>query len=432
MEQSRVDLPVDDDSVPPTLRGLASWSWRLLVVGALVVVLWQIGVMFAGVLVPVLTGVLLTAMLAPFARFLRDKGFPSPLASVLSLLVILGVVFGIITLVGTQIASQWGQLATKAQEGINSVLQMLANSPLHIGQGQTQNIVPDVVDWLNRSRETVAGWLTSAGSGMVGFLAGTATALIATFFFLMEGHRFSTGMLKLLTPAARVRIEVAGTEGWKTLGLYVRAALTVAAIDGLTAGVGAAALGSNLFLALGALEFMLAFIPIVGNFVSAAVACGVVLVTLGPAKATMMLVIFIALMLLEGNLWQPLLLGRAADIHPLMILLGISVGLTLAGVVGALFAVPSVAFAIAFFRGLTQGPADRDHSSQPLPASEVSAGQLPDAGDGAQDLAAYLDPAPTRSGGERRVDKLKRQLARKQRMRRQSTDNPGSDPEKSK
>lgn len=369
-EPTRVPRDVDaEELVPFALRVVAAWSWRLLLVVAILVGLWQVAVMYSGLVVPVLIAILFTAMLAPIFRCLRKIKFPKPLAALASLLVLLGVVGGILGLVGSQIAGQWESLVMSAQTAFAAAIQWLADSPLKIGSGQTSDIMKDITDWLNKSREVVVNIVTSAGSGLVGFLGGTALALVSTFFFLMDGKRFTTTLTSPLQPKARRSINRAGAEGWKVLGTYVRAFATIAMIDGLTAGIGAVILGSNLFLAIGALEFVLAFIPIIGNFCSMIVASGVIFVTLGPTKALIMVGIFILLMLLEGNVWQPLLLGRAADIHPLMVLLGIALGMTLAGVIGAVFAIPSVAFLIAFFKALNpsslvEDEIDRMHAEQ--------------------------------------------------------------------
>jgi predicted PurR-regulated permease PerM len=133
---------------------------------------------------------------------------------------------------------------------------------------------------------------------------------------------------------------------------YVRAAVTVAAVDGLGALIGAAAVGSSMWLAIGALTFLCAFVPLVGAIIAGVVATGVVLVTLGWVKAIIMLAVFVAVLELEGHVMQPFLLGKAVSIHPLAVLYGIAVGTIVAGIVGALFTVPLLAFGNAFVRAL--------------------------------------------------------------------------------
>ena len=143
------------------------------------------------------------------------------------------------------------------------------------------------------------------------------------------------------------------SRGWVALVAYVRAAVIVAFVDGLGAGIGAAIIGSSMSVAIGALTFILAFVPIVGALTAGVVAVGVVLVTLGFFKAVIMLIVFVAVMQIEGHVLQPFLLGKAVSIHPLIVLVGIAVGAIISGIVGALFAIPIVAFGVAFIKALS-------------------------------------------------------------------------------
>ena len=140
---------------------------------------------------------------------------------------------------------------------------------------------------------------------------------------------------------------------------------------GIMAGIGAAIIGSSMSVAIGALTFILAFVPIVGALTAGVVAVGVVLVTLGFFKAVIMLIVFVAVMQIEGHVLQPFLLGKAVSIHPLIVLVGIAVGAIISGIVGALFAIPIVAFGVAFIKALSpETPAEEVPPSQDDLAAE--------------------------------------------------------------
>ena len=163
-------------------------------------------------------------------------------------------------------------------------------------------------------------------------------------FLLLEGDRIWRWLVHLLPAPTHDRVDTAGRAGWQTLTSYVRATVVVATADAVGIGVGAALLGVPLAIPLAVLVFLGAFVPIVGAFLSGGVAVLVALVALGPVQALIMLGIVIAVQQLEAHVLQPFLLGRAVSVHPLAVVLAIGAGLLVAGIVGALFSVPLVAF----------------------------------------------------------------------------------------
>ena len=202
------------------------------------------------------------------------------------------------------------------------------------------------------SQGRIASTAAAAGTQIGRFAAGLVLALFATFFFVYEGDKLAEKSAVLIPREHRAKILDAAKRGWVALVAYVRAAVIVAFVDGLGAGIGAAIIGSSMSVAIGALTFILAFVPIVGALTAGVVAVGV-LVTLGFFKAVIMLIVFVAVMQIEGHVLQPFLLGKAVSIHPLIVLVGIAVGAIISGIVGALFAIPIVAFGVAFIKALS-------------------------------------------------------------------------------
>jgi len=187
-----------------------------------------------------------------------------------------------------------------------------------------------------------AGALTTAATvGEV--LAGIFLALLTLFFFLRDGAQIWEFLCRLLPRPARIPATRAGRYSWVTLVSYVRATVLVAFVDAVGIGIGLAILRVPLALPLAALVFLTAFIPVIGATLSGAVAVLVALVTQGPITALIVLAIVIAVQQLEGHVLQPLIMGRAVAIHPLAVILAIAAGVVLAGIIGALVAVPIVA-----------------------------------------------------------------------------------------
>jgi predicted PurR-regulated permease PerM len=174
-------------------------------------------------------------------------------------------------------------------------------------------------------------------------LAGFFLVLFATFFFLKDGRAIWSFLIGLLPRSARDAMEQAGEYSWRTLIAYVRATVLVAFVDAMGIGLALYFIGVPLALPLSALVFLGAFIPVVGATLSGAVAVLVALVAKGPVAALLVLAAVIAVQQLEGHILQPLLLGRAVALHPLGVIVALAAGVVLAGIVGALVAVPLVA-----------------------------------------------------------------------------------------
>ena len=180
-------------------------------------------------------------------------------------------------------------------------------------------------------------------------------ALFTLIFFLHDGRQVWSFLLLLVPRHVRPRVDVAGVRGFASLVGYVRATALVAVADAIGIWIGLTVIGVPLSLPLAALVFLGGFVPIVGAVASGAVAVLVALVTNGPVDALLVLAVVLAVQQIEGNVLQPMLLGRAVRIHALAVVLAISAGVVLAGIVGALLAVPMVAVLNSAIRSLVEG-----------------------------------------------------------------------------
>ncbi|HET9648475.1 MAG TPA: AI-2E family transporter [Microlunatus sp.] len=348
-----------DRSVPRGLQIAAAWSWRVIIIAIMV---YGVGLglrYISEVVIPVAVAILLAAMIAPLTNRLTRWGLPRAAAAGISVVGGLLLIVGALTLIGTQIAGQAASLGQSVISGFNTVVNWLQNGPLNIS-----------ADWFNLdewgrriqsflvdSQGTITTYASEFGAQVGHFLAGIAILLFSLFYFLYQGRAIFSFLMKFIPRAARDRVDHAAREGWTSLSHYVRAVVLVALVDAIGVLIGALILGVPLAPALAALVFIGAFIPIVGAFISGFVAVLVALVALGWVKALIMLAIIIGVMQLEGHVLQPFLLGRAVRLHPLAVILAIAIGVVMAGIVGALMAVPLLAYIKTFVQDLNESAA---------------------------------------------------------------------------
>jgi predicted PurR-regulated permease PerM len=344
----------DDEDVPRGLRIAAAWAWRMLVLAlAAAVLLWLIG-RLKDVLIPLSIALLLSALLAPSVGWLRRRvRLPASLAVAVVLIGGIAVVGGVLTLVITQFVNSFPDLAKNATEGIRTIQDQLRNGPFHLTNSQLTGLADAAQNWINTHRDLLTTGALSTATTAVDVLFSSLLVLFTTFFFLRDGRRIWGFLIRLMPGSARAPLSAAGEAGWATLVSYVRATVLVAFIDAVGIGLALVLLRVQLAFPLAALVFLGAFIPIVGATVSGAVAVLVALVTDGWVSALLVLAAVIAVQQLEGHILQPLIMGRAVAIHPLAVVVAIATGLILAGIMGALVAVPLVAVLNTGIRRLT-------------------------------------------------------------------------------
>lgn len=348
-----------EDVIPQGVRTAAGWAWRILLFAALI---WGAGWLlseFSGVTVPLGIAFLLTALLNPLVNRLKQWNWPPLLAAAGGLLVMVLVIAAIGWGIGATAAKQAPALVDETVAGFQAFMQWLAGDPWHIDQAQIDQWMRSLTTWVTESRAVLAGYAARVGASVGHFFAGIAIAMIATFFFLAEGRHLWRGVVGLLPVRYQASTDAAAERGWISLVSYMRAQVIVSAVDAAGVAIIAAALGVPMALALFALTFIVCFVPVVGAVIAGTVATSLALITHGWVAALIMLGGTIAVMWLESHLLQPLLLGRAASLHPLAVLIGIAVGATVGGIVGALVVIPVMAFFAAFIRhlrGITDEP----------------------------------------------------------------------------
>ncbi len=328
-------------AVPPSVRAASEWAWRLLAIaGAVVALAYLLGFVSEAV-IPVVVATLLAALLHPINEWLRARLGHKGLAAGITLLGTILVIGLLLLLIGSQVTGGFAQMAGQVGEGIGRIKSWLQGT-FQISDSQFTQYLEDAKDALS-SNEGLRAGLAKAGLGASHVVAGLFISLFALFFFLYEGDRIWAWVVRLFPRAARSRVDSAGHVAWGQLTAFTRATILVALVDAVGITVVALVLRVPFAPAIGALVFLGAFIPIVGALVSGMVAVLLALVAHGPVVALLMLAGVVAVQQIESHVLQPFLLGRAVSVHPLAVILAITAGVVIAGIVGALVAVPVAA-----------------------------------------------------------------------------------------
>jgi predicted PurR-regulated permease PerM len=337
-------MPADDDAVDPFVRKAAAWSWRLLVilaaVAALLWLMWRLQV----IVVPVALAVILTALLLPAVDRLDLWRMPRGGAVALVLLGGLSVFGGIMTFVVSQFISGLPDLVEQVTRSIDNATRWLIDGPLHLSREQIDNAGDTAIAALRDNQERLTTGALSTAATLTEIIAGALLMLFTLIFLLYGGRNIYDFLTKIVPAHTRNRVRDAGRAGFGSLIGYVRATFLVALVDAVGIGAGLAIIGVPLALPLASLVFLGAFIPLVGAVLTGFLAVIVALLAKGFIYALIALGLIIAVQQLEAHVLQPLVMGRAVSIHPLAIVLAISTGAVLAGIIGALLAVPLVAF----------------------------------------------------------------------------------------
>jgi predicted PurR-regulated permease PerM len=333
-----------DASVTPFIRKTAAWAWRLLVIGgAVVALLWAVKKLEV-LVVPVALATLLAALLLPVVDFLDRRGAPRGGAVALVLLGGFALVGGILAFVVTQFIEGAPGLVEQVSASIKGVGDWLTQGPLHVNQQQIDSARKSAIEALQNNQEKLTSGALSTASTLTEIITG-ALLVLFTLIFVLHGGRNIYGFVTQIFPQdVRERVRDAGRAGFRSLIGYVRATFLVALVDATGIGTGLAIMGVPLALPLASLVFLGAFVPLVGAVVAGFLAVVVALIAKGFIYALITLGLIIAVQQLEGHVLQPLVMGRAVSIHPLAVVLAIAGGAVLAGIAGALLAVPTVAF----------------------------------------------------------------------------------------
>ena len=332
------------DSVEPIVRKTAAWAWRLLIIMVAVIALLVVVKRLEVIVVPLLLALMMSALLVPLVDWLDRRGAPRGGAVALVILGGFAILGGILTFVVSQFIVGVPDLVNEVTRSIDSLKKWLIDGPMHLSRQQIDNAGNSAIQALQHNQEKLTSGALSTATAITEIITAALLMLFTLIFFLYGGRNIWSYVTKLIPTDHRERVHAAGGAGFQALTGYIRATFLVALVDALGIGTGLVIMAVPLALPLASLVFLGAFIPLVGAVLSGFLAVIVALLAKGFVYALITLGLLVAVNQLEAHILQPLVMGRAVSIHPLAVVIAISTGGVLAGIVGALLSVPTVAF----------------------------------------------------------------------------------------
>jgi predicted PurR-regulated permease PerM len=335
-----------------------AWSWRLLLLAVVLYVAGRVASLLYVVIVPCAAAILLTALLQPLAARLRRAGFGPLAATWCTLLLAFAALGGSIWLVTTRVEAEYPALVTQVKHTTTQIQAWLARPPFHIKTGNLNKVFSNLVNYLSTHRSAVEGVALTGGKIVVETLAGIVLCFFISFFLIKDGERIWGWLVGGMDAERRRRATLGGRAAWQAIVYYVRGTIAVAAIHAVVMGITLTIIGAPLVVPLALLMFLAAFIPLVGVLIAGTAAIVIVLAAKGLIAAVIVLGIMIVMNQLEGHLLQPQVVGKMVRLHPLAVILVLATAGVVAGIAGAVVAVPITAAITSAVRALHSDECD--------------------------------------------------------------------------
>jgi predicted PurR-regulated permease PerM len=338
--------------VPAWLRVAAAWSWRLVLLAALLYVAGRVASLLYLVIVPCAAALLLTALLQPLAARLRRHGFGPLSATWCTLLLAFILIGGAVWLVTTRVEAEYPALVSQVKHTTTEIQSWLARRPFNIKTGNLAKLSDNLVTYLSKHRSALEGAALTGGRILVELLAGLVLCFFISFFLIKDGGRIWAWVTSGLVTERRRRVNLAGRAAWQAVVYYVRGTVAVAAIQAIVIGITLTIVGAPLVAPLALIMFLAAFVPLAGVLIAGTLAILIVLAAKGLIAAVIVLGVMILMNQLEGHLLQPQVVGKMVRLHPLAVILVLAVAGVVAGIAGAVVAVPVTAAITSAVRAL--------------------------------------------------------------------------------
>jgi predicted PurR-regulated permease PerM len=337
-----------DATLPVGIRIAGAWSWRVMVIAAVIALFIYLVITLREIVVPFMIAILLAALLVPLVNFLVRHRWPKGLAVAVAEVGLIAVLVGLVVLVVVQVRTGFPDLQKQSVEAYDNFTQYLLDSSLHLTNSDINGYLGQAWTAIQKDSQVLVSGAVTFGTTAGHVLAGMLLTLFATLFMLIDGKGIWAWVVRLFPRKARPAIDGSGRAGWVTLTNFVRVQIFVAFVDAVGIGLGAWIIGLffggfPLVIPITVAVFLGSFIPVVGALFSGVLAIFIALVYLNPFAALVMLGVVIAVQQIEGHVLQPFIMGTAVRVHPLAVVFAVAAGGFLAGIPGALFAVPVVA-----------------------------------------------------------------------------------------
>jgi putative heme transporter len=339
--------PRERAHVNSTVELLASYSWRLLVIGAVAGLLLALIGRLQVVLIALVVTLFLTRMLSAAARFLRSHRWPSALAAIVVLAGFIIAIAFALTLFGIAAWRQSSDLGPTVTNALDDIESWLVNdSPFDLDQPDIDSFRANIGSTLRERFSSAGGTIVSGAMATVEIVLAGLLGVILTFFALKDGPHIRSWAIGLLPRRHADRVARMGSRAWQTVGAYLRGAALLGAVEGAISGLTLLLVGAELALPVAGITFLLAFVPFVGAIVAGVLAVLVAVATAGVSQAIIVAVVAIVVQQLDGDLLGPVIYGKALSLHPVAVLLSIVTGTALFGIAGSILAVPVVAVTV--------------------------------------------------------------------------------------
>lgn len=344
---------MDRDSVP---RWLITWgdiAWRLVAVGLVVFFGFRALKTISVVVLAVVAAVFLTAVLWKPFNWLRGRGLPPALASLLILTAAVAVLVGVIVLIIPPVADSVETLSSDVGELIESGRQWLINGPLGLTEAEIDSYWESITEWI---QNVGSNSLLGGATAVLEVVTGTILAVIVTFFLLKDGRRLLDGLENRMPDEHSGKVETGVTVGRHALSQYMGGIALIGLFDASLIAIALWIVGAPLVVPLAVIVFFGAFIPLVGAFASGLLATAVAFVNGGLTDGLIILAVVVGVQQFEGDVIMPLVFGQTLRLHPLVILLGVTAGGIAFGLFGAFLAVPLIAVSVAIDEAISDDP----------------------------------------------------------------------------
>ena len=325
------------------LRRLSDIAWRFLVVlAAVVAILWLIDKLRVAFL-PVFIALLIATLLTPIAVRLEQRGAKPLIATLIAFIIFFGTLTALGFLVAPRVADEFGGLSTTVAEGINDIEDWLVEGPLGVERDEIDDYESEVAKQAENFLRSSSSAIAAGAVAVLEGVAGAVLSLVLAFFFVKDGRKFQRWAVEHLPPHRVELSKALARRAWRALGAYLQGAALLGIVEGIVLGTTIAIVGGSLAVPVGVLTFVSAFFPIAGAVVAGIVAILVALVTAGVKGAIVVAIVALVVQQFDNDLLAPVIYGRIIRLHPAIILVSLTLGGTVGGIMGAFLAVPFAA-----------------------------------------------------------------------------------------
>lgn len=345
-----------NDSVPRWLRTAAAVGWRLLVLGTVIVFTTRILSEIRVLVIPAILSLFLASLATPVAVRLRERGLPRLAATLVVFVGAILILGGTIWFISNQVASSVDEMSTSIDDATEQVTDWLAEAPFGLTEARVAELIEQARDTITSNSESLIGGVAGGAATLLEVVTGLLLMLIFAFFVIKDGDRFWEWLLSFVPSDRREVTRTIGERSWSALRSYLGGTALVGLVDAVLIGIGLLILGVPLAVPLMILVFFGAFFPLIGATISGVVAALVALATVGVVEALIVVGIVLVVQRVEGDLLMPILIGKAVDMHPLLIIVALTMGFIVSGLVGGFLAIPMLAVVIVAIKAFRDDP----------------------------------------------------------------------------